>query len=216
VNNRQRPPSNPTSREADAAVDYELILRAQAGDQTAFRQLVERHQRAAFSVALGLVKDENEAREVVQEAYVRVFRGLSQFHGTSSFFTWLYRIVVNLSIDVVRRPQRRHTELDEELEAGTTDDAPLARPQGIDPVGELYRKEMRQRIEAALAELPDYHRGVIVMREVQGMSYEEMAEAMGVSIGTIMSRLFHARRKLQKTLADFYQEHAALRAREKP
>ncbi len=205
VNSGRPGASNRLTREADAELDSALILRAQSGDSTAFRQLVERHQRAAFSVAVALVKDEQDAREVVQEAFVRVYKGLPQFQGGSSFFTWLYRIVTNLSIDHIRRPSRKETELDESLPLDAAEHAPIARPDGADPLDSVHRGELRQRIEAALAELPDYHRGVIVMREVHGMSYEEMAEAMGVSKGTIMSRLFHARRKLQKALADCYE-----------
>jgi len=205
VNSGERRASNRKSREGDAELDNALILRAQSGDAAAFRQLVERHQRAAFSVAIALVKNEQDAREVVQEAFIRVFRGLAQFQGGSSFFTWLYRIVTNLSIDLVRRPTRKETELDESMPLGDApEDAPIARPTA-DPFDAVARRELRERIEAALADLPDYHRGVIVMREVHGMSYEEMAEAMGVSKGTIMSRLFHARRKLQAALADYHQ-----------
>lgn len=204
VNSGDERASNRLAREADAEIDRALIERAQAGDKSAFRELVERHQRRAFAIAFALVKDEEDAREVVQEAFVRVFRGLGQFQGGSSFFTWLYRIVTNLSIDVIRRPARRDTELDESIEVEESDDAPLARIEGADPLLSVHRTELRSKLESALAELPVYHRGVIVMREVQGMSYEEMAEAMGVSKGTIMSRLFHARRKLQKALAECY------------
>jgi RNA polymerase sigma-70 factor (ECF subfamily) len=206
VNSGEARASNRLAREADAEIDRAHIQRAQAGETAAFRELVERHQRRAFAISFALVKDEEDAREVVQEAFIRVYRGLAQFHGGSSFFTWLYRIVTNLSIDVIRRPSRKETELDESLELEDAGDAPLARIDGADPLDAVHRGELRGRIEAALAELPAYHRGVIVMRELQGMSYEEMAEAMGVSKGTIMSRLFHARRKLQTALAECYLE----------
>ncbi len=206
VNSGDRRASNRLAREADAEIDRALIERAQAGESAAFRELVERHQRRAFAIAMALVKDEEDAREVVQEAFVRVHRGLAQFHGGSSFFTWLYRIVTNLAIDVIRRPSRRDTSLDDSLELEEAQGAPLAQLEGADPADAVHRAELRQRIEAALMALPDYHRGVVVMREVQGMSYEEMAEAMGVSKGTIMSRLFHARRKLQRVLSDCYAE----------
>jgi RNA polymerase sigma-70 factor (ECF subfamily) len=206
VNSADERASNRLTREADAEVDRALIERAQNGETSAFRELVQRHQRRAFAIAFSLVKDEEDAREVVQEAFIRVYRGLAQFHGGSSFFTWLYRIVTNLSIDVIRRPARRDTTLDESIELDDTTDAPMARFEAADPLDAVHRSELRQRIEAALGELPPYHRGVIVMRELQGMSYEEIAEAMGVSKGTVMSRLFHARRKLQKVLSDCYVE----------
>jgi RNA polymerase sigma-70 factor (ECF subfamily) len=183
---------------------------AQKGDKAAFRKLVERHQRRAFSIALGLVRDENDARELVQEAFLRVYKGLGSFQGGSSFFTWLYRIVTNLAIDLMRKPGRRDAEL---VEAQALDDEAvdfplLSRIDGADPIDALRRREIAARIQAALDALPPYHRGVILMREVEGMSYEEMAQAMGVSKGTIMSRLFHARQKLQRALADCYAEES--------
>ena len=201
--------SNRTSRELEAEQDRVLIESAQKGDKLAFKQLVLRHQRRAFAIALGLLRDEQDAREVVQEAFLRVHRGLDSFHGGSTFFTWLYRIVTNLSIDLMRKPARREAELDESREIDESDIPLLSRIDGADPLDVLRRAEIRNKLEAALAELPAYHRGVIVMREVEGLSYEEMAEAMGVSKGTIMSRLFHARQKLQRALADCYAEEIA-------
>jgi RNA polymerase sigma-70 factor, ECF subfamily len=207
VNSASRRASNRLARQAEAEEDRALIERAKTGDRAAFRQLVERHQRRAFAIALGLVRDENDAREIVQEAFLRVFRGLGSFHGGSSFFTWLYRIVTNLSIDLMRKPARRDAELDETREIKDELDVPLlARIDGADPQDVVRRGEIAARIQVALDALPPYHRGVILMREIEGMSYEEMAQAMGVSKGTIMSRLFHARQKLQRALADCYRE----------
>jgi RNA polymerase sigma-70 factor (ECF subfamily) len=195
------------ARKAEAEQDRALIERARGGDQTAFRELVERHQRRAFAIAVALVRDEQDAREVVQEAFIRVYRGLDRFHGGSSFFTWLYRIVTNLAIDLMRKPSRRDAELDEGHNLADEAQIPLlARIDGADPVDAVRRGEIGDRIQAALDALPPYHRGVIIMREVEGMSYEEMAQAMDVSKGTIMSRLFHARQKLQRALADCYAE----------
>lgn len=190
----------------EAEEDRVLIARARSGDRSAFRSLVERHQRRAFAIAVGLVRDENDAREIVQEAFLRVYRGLDAFEGSSSFFTWLYRIVSNLAIDFIRKPGRREAEpLDLDALDEATDSPLVARIDAADPLDSVHRGELRLRIAAALDALPAYHRGVILMREVEGMSYEEMAEAMGVSKGTIMSRLFHARRKLQHALADCYE-----------
>ncbi len=183
---------------------------ARSGDDRAFRSLVERHERRAFVIAVGLLRDEADAREVVQEAFLRVHRGLDKFQGTSSFFTWLYRIISNLSIDVLRKPGRHVAPepVDGQLPQGVDEaDFPLlARIEGADPLDYLDRHRLGERIRQALDALPPYHRGVIVMREIEGLSYEEMAEAMGVSKGTIMSRLFHARQKMQRALADCYAE----------
>ncbi len=200
--------NNKQARIREAEEDRALIAQAQTGDRQAFRKLVERHQRRAFAIAVGLVRDENDARELVQDAFLRVYRNLGTFQGTSSFFTWLYRIITNLSIDLIRKPGRQvgdpeGRDIDESQEA----DFPLvSRVDGADPVDVVRRREIAGRLQHALDQLPEYHRGVILMREVEGMSYEEMAEAMSVSKGTIMSRLFHARQKLQRALSDCYEE----------
>jgi RNA polymerase sigma-70 factor (ECF subfamily) len=218
VNSASAAASNKEARRREADEDRELIGLAQKGDQAAFRRLVERHQRRAFAIAIGLVRDENDAREIVQEAFLRVYRGLASFQGGSSFFTWLYRIVTNLAIDLIRKPGRRDVEL---LDNQADEEEPnefhlVARIDGADPIDVMRRREIAERIQSALAALPPYHRGVILMREVEGMSYEEMAQAMGVSKGTIMSRLFHARQKLQRALADCYAEEGAARAPSDP
>ena len=201
------------SREGEAEVDLELVRRAQSGDEPAFRQLVERHQRRAFAIALGLVRHEQDARDIVQDAFLRVHKSLGNFQGGSSFFTWLYRIVTNLAIDLVRRPGRNMEELEEERQRtsdsnATPEQDPLwmSKIDGADPIDVLRRKELAERMRVAIDALPSYHKAVILMREVEGLSYEEMAVAMQVSKGTIMSRLFHARQKLQKALADCYAE----------
>lgn len=211
VNTRVSAASNAKqARIREAEEDRALIAKAQEGDMVAFRQLVERHQRRAFAIALSLVRDENDARELVQEAFLRVYKGLNNFQGGSSFFTWLYRIITNLSIDLIRKPGRQLTDLDdsrfESDEAQEAEFPLLSRVDGADPLDVVRRGEIAARLQAALDALPSYHRGVIVMREIEGLSYEEMAQAMGVSKGTIMSRLFHARQKLQKALADCYEE----------
>jgi RNA polymerase sigma-70 factor (ECF subfamily) len=207
VNSPRGRASNRKARQIEAEQDLVLVEQARSGDTQAFRRLVERHQRRAFAIAMGLLRDENDAREVVQEAFLRVYRGLDSFHGGSSFFTWLYRIVTNLSIDLIRKPARREAELDERHRVDEADIPLLSRVEGADPLDVVRRGEIADRIRDALDALPPYHRGVIVMREVEGMSYEEMAQVMGVSKGTIMSRLFHARQKMQRALADCYVEH---------
>ena len=203
------------ARRREAEEDRGYIVLAQKGDKAAFRFLVERHQRRAFAIAMGLVRDENDARELVQEAFLRVYRGLGAFQGGSSFFTWLYRIVTNLAIDLMRKPGRKDAELqDNQSNPEEEPEFPLvSRIDGADPLDVMRRQEIAGRIQEALDALPPYHRGVILMREVEGLSYEEMAQAMGVSKGTIMSRLFHARQKLQRALADCYAEEGGARMR---
>ena len=194
----------------EAEEDRALIAQVQQGSHAAFRRLVERHQRRAFVIAFGLVRNEQDARELVQDAFLRVFKSIGNFQGGSSFFTWLYRIITNLSIDLIRKPGRKDAELDEnrrELDESDDADFPLlSRLEGADPADGVRRGEIAARLQTALDALPEYHRTVIILREVEGMSYDEMAQAMQVSKGTIMSRLFHARQKLQKALAECYEE----------
>lgn len=187
--------------------DSVLVHRAREGDHAAFRQLVERHQSKAHAIALRFVRDEDDARDVVQEAFLRVYRGLARFQGGSSFFTWFYRIVANAAIDLKRKPARRESPFDDARPRPDEVYTPfLSRLEGADPADAVARRELSSRIQKALDELPPYHRGAIVMRELEGLSYEEMAQAMGVSKGTVMSRLFHARQKLQRALLGCHRE----------
>jgi RNA polymerase sigma-70 factor (ECF subfamily) len=215
VNSRHSRASNRKARQDEAEQDRALIEQAKLGDRAAFRSLLERHQRRAFAIAYSLVHDEQDAREIVQEAFLRVHRGLASFHGGSSFFTWLYRIVTNLSIDLIRKPGRHRAEWDDTREVEEDAEIPLlSRLEGSDPLEVVRRGEIAGRIQTALDALPPYHRSVILMRELEGLSYEEMAEVMGVSKGTIMSRLFHARQKLQRALCDCYEEQVGRLPRE--
>jgi RNA polymerase sigma-70 factor, ECF subfamily len=217
VNSSSARTSNLEARRAEAEEDRLLIKAAQSGDGAAFRKLVERHQRRAFAIAFGMVRDENDAKDLVQEAFMRVYRGLDRFEGGSRFFTWFYRILTNLAIDFMRKPGRRDAEHNDRLtrlDAADEADFPfISRIDGAEPLDVVHRRELAVRLKAALEALPPYHRGVVLMREVEGMSYEEMAMTMNVSKGTIMSRLFHARQKLQRALADYYRNELELGAK---
>lgn len=203
MNRADDPPSN--QREEDAA----LVARAKRGDREAFRMLVQNHERKAYAVALGMVKNPDDARDIVQEAFLKVWKSLGAFEGQSAFYTWLYRIVANLCIDHLRKgksqveydDQRVH---EEDQVAG--DENILPQTAGLHPGRALESKELGAAIERALEELSPNHRAVLLMREVEGLSYREMADAMKVSEGTIMSRLFHARKKMQAALAEFVKQ----------
>ncbi len=176
---------------------------ARAGDRDAFRTLFERYHRRAYALALGVVRHPDDALDVVQDAFIKAHKYLDKFEGNSSFYTWLYRIVMNLAIDHLRKHKRvKPVELDEaKLEDGG-DESLIPRILGGNPGRALMDKQIRARIDQALSELSENHRAVLVMRELEGLSYEEMAQAMECSKGTIMSRLFHARRNMQKRLLD--------------
>ncbi len=185
-------------------LDAHLVAAARQGDADAFRELVRRHQRKAYAVALGIVRDPDDARDVCQDAFLKVHEKLDTFDGDAQFFTWLYRIIANLAIDHLRRRRRARVEFDETIACDSAEDATGVSPLrlGFDPARALSDRELRERMLAALDQLTPAHRAVLVMREVDGLSYQEMADAVGCSIGTIMSRLFHARKRMQVLLTD--------------
>jgi RNA polymerase sigma-70 factor (ECF subfamily) len=200
---------------ADPADDRDLVRRVQEGDREAFRALYTRYHRRAYAVAYGVVKNKQDALDVVQDGFIKVHKHIDKFQGTSSFYTWLYRIIMNLAIDHVRR--RRNAKgleyddrvgRDEDEIAGTS--SLLPRILDSNPGKTVIRRELLDRIQAALDELPEYHRAVILLREVEGLSYEEMAQVLDVPKGTIMSRLFHARKKMQAVLSDYMEGDLAI------
>ena len=187
--------------------ERQLIEAAAKGDTKAFRALVERHQQRALAVALGMVHDRDEASDICQEAFLKAYRHLAMFEGEARFFTWLYRIIMNLCIDHIRKQRGEKTEFDENMQTEVEDDSGIAPVRlGLDPVRALLDRELHQQLEQALEALPALHRAVLLMREVEGLSYQEMAEALDCSIGTVMSRLFHARKKMQALLHEVRRE----------
>ncbi len=183
--------------------DPELVERGRSGDRRALQILVERYQRRVLGVVVGMVRNPEDAREIVQEAFVRAFRGLERFKGDSSFYTWLYRIAVNLAIDAQRKDGKRtHVEFDESQPPA---DAPLAmggRTKGADPYEAVRNRELGEKIFRAIDGLTPDHRAVILLREIEGLTYEEISQTLGCSMGTVMSRLHYARKKLQDKLQE--------------
>jgi RNA polymerase sigma-70 factor (ECF subfamily) len=195
----------------DEFPDGELVKLVQKGDQDAYACLFRRYYPKVYSMALARLRNRENAQDVVQEAFIKVFRYVGSFKGNSSFYTWLYRITANLCIDRLRQASR-----DQQVEyiEGRKLKAAVERGGGImgagsmegdSPERNLARKEVLAKLQEAIDELPDYHRDVILMREIGGMSYSEMAKAMKVSKGTIMSRLFHARRKVKERLRPYLE-----------
>ena len=207
LNEPAHPPSNSHAEAATEHDDLALVRRAQAGERAAFKLLYDRYHRRVYAVALGVLKSPADAQDVVQDAFTKVSRHLPDFQGNSSFYTWLYRISMNLAIDQLRRRKAaRLVDYDDAI--GRADEAADGAPSAVpldaaDPGKTQSRKELAAQIRAALETLPEYHRQVILLREVEGLSYEEIATVMKVPKGTIMSRLFHARRKLQVALAAY-------------
>jgi RNA polymerase sigma-70 factor (ECF subfamily) len=185
------------------ADDLSLVSKAKAGDDSAFRALVVRYQRKVYALALGIVKDPDLAWDVAQDAFVRVHGHLAEFEAKSAFSTWLFRIATHLAIDSVRKERRAlKDDIDDVRESALGDggEGILATALGNDPRENALRRELAGKIQDALATLPEKHRTILVLREVEGLSYEELAERLDLHKGTVMSRLFHARKKMQAAL----------------
>jgi RNA polymerase sigma-70 factor, ECF subfamily len=180
--------------------DSELVRRASRGDREACREIVVRHQGRIYATLLGMLHDQDAAWETSQETFLKAFRSLDQFKGEAQFYTWLYRIAVNLAIDYQRRERQRPVATsDSALEAA---DAARDDAQRADPYRAARDREIGERVRAAIAELTPDHRAVILLREVEGLSYEEIGRVMQCAKGTVMSRLHYARKKLQSLLQD--------------
>jgi RNA polymerase sigma-70 factor, ECF subfamily len=182
--------------------ETELIRRAKLGDSQAFGVLVERYQRRVVGVALAVVHNQEDAVELAQETFVRAFENLNSFESRSSFSTWLYRIAANLAIDFRRREGRHIVLRGEEAE---TEISRLPSQHG-DSFHETARGELNQRINRALQRLTPEHRAVILLREVEGLSYDEISDVLQVPRGTVMSRLYYARNHLRTILKDLKED----------
>lgn len=181
--------------------DQELVAAAQQGDQAAFGALVEKYQAMAYSLALRMLGDSEDAADAVQEAFLNAWRALGSFQGQSAFSTWLYRLTSNACIDFLRRAKRRAavsmTVSDEDEDAPHETDIPDER---WSPERELERSETHRAIQAGLAALSPEHRQVLVLRELEGLSYQEIAQALGLEEGTVKSRIARARLALRDFL----------------
>ncbi len=179
--------------------DSDAVARARVGDHDAFRTLVERYQGRAYRLAARLLGDPELARDAVQEGFLKAYGSLDRFEGRSGFYTWLYRLMFNLCIDMKRRDRsHRHVEWDDEVakEAASGSAAPAMPEPGAD----LSRAELREALARAIDQLPEDARRTLLLREVDGLSYAEIARAQGIPKGTVMSRLHHARRRVRQLL----------------
>ena len=194
------------AKDHSSADDQALVRMAQRGDMAAFEELVARHRDKIYARAYSMMRNEEEAIDLAQEAWVKGWQRLRQFQGESGFGTWMTRIVINLCLDQLRRQKRQRAEsieaMDEES-GGVERQMPVVT---VNPTAGLERGELRQRIDRALGQLSYEHRTVLVLHEFEEMEYKAIARTMGCSIGTVMSRLFYARRKLAVLLADLKKQ----------
>lgn len=193
-------------KDHSSASDEQLVGAAKKGDMAAFEELVARHRDKIYARAFSMMRNEDEAVDLSQEAWVKSWQRLKQFQGDSSFGTWMTRIVINLCLDQLRRRKRQRTESIEEMNeesGGVERQMPVV---NANPTERLERSELRKKIDGALAQLSHEHRTALVLHEFEDMEYKEIARAMNCSIGTVMSRLFYARRKMAVLLASVRTE----------
>ncbi len=189
-----------------SAEDQALVQDAQRGNMAAFEELVARHRDKIYARAYSMMRNEEEAIDLSQEAWVKGWQRLAQFHGESSFGTWMTRIVINLCLDQLRKQKRQRTESIEEMDEDSGGVERQMPPVTVNPTAGLERAELRQRIDKALGQLSYEHRTVLVLHEFEELEYKEIAKVMDCSIGTVMSRLFYARRRMAALLTDLRKE----------
>lgn len=188
--------------EYSSTPDEALVKAAQKGEMGAFEELVARHRDKIYARAYTMMRNEDEAVDLSQEAWVKGWQRLAQFQGESSFTTWMTRIVINLCLDQLRKKKRQRAESIEEMEeesGGVERQMPVVT---VNPTERLERSELRARIDRALGQLSEAHRTVLVLHEFEHMEYKTIAKTMNCSIGTVMSRLFYARRRMASLLQD--------------
>lgn len=208
LNNLVASSSVPVSLKHDytSAPDESLVKWSQGGDTEAFEQLVFRHRDKIYARAMLMMRNEEEALDLSQEAWVKAWQRLHQFQGESSFATWMTRIVINLCLDQIRRQKKIRAESIEQLDeeaGGVERQMPV---EHTNPTEGLEKDELRKRIDEAMGKLTESHRTVLVLHEFQGLEYKEIAKKVGISIGTVMSRLFYARRRMASLLRGLQRE----------
>ena len=190
----------------DDPEEARLLARAREGDTVAFDSLITRHRERIYMHTFQILRNEEDALDLTQETFIRAWRSLAGFDGTATFSNWLHRIATNASIDLCRR---RRIRPQTEIESGLMKIDPASRTTPSRPEApgtSLDRAEIKRRVEEAFSALSPEHRAVIVLKEIEDLSYEEIARHLGCSPGTVMSRLYYARKKLQTLLRDLHEE----------
>lgn len=184
--------------------DEELVRRVRSGDHAAYDLLVQRHQKRIYGLAYQMTSNREDAQDLAQDVFVKGFNSLNQFKGDSGFYTWIYRIAVNRTINFLKqRGRRKTTSLDDFDEGVERDGAYVELVSRESPIRDIGLSELQNKLNEALQGLSEDHRTVVVMHDIQGKPHDEIARILGVSSGTVRSRLFYARQLLQNELGDF-------------
>jgi len=182
--------------------EQELVTRAKAGDDEAFAQLMRDNEKRIYNLTLRMTGNPEDAMDLAQEAFLNAWRGLKFFKGDSAFSTWVYRLASNACIDHLRRKKRRQ-DISVPMLVDDEDDSALDIPdERFQPEQELERQELRRTVAAGLEQLSDEHRQVLVMREINGLSYQEIGDILDLEAGTVKSRIARARNSLRKILVE--------------
>ena len=180
--------------------DLELVRRAQKNERGAFDLLVLKYQHKVIKLVARLLRDPTEAEDVAQEAFVKAYRALGSFRGDSAFYTWLYRIAVNTARNSIASRQRRPLDYEAELSESEQNNVAARLKHDDTPEATVLSEEIRQTVNQAIEQLPEDLRTAIVLREIEGLSYEEIAAAMDCPVGTVRSRIFRAREAIDRAL----------------
>jgi len=189
---------------AEPPDDTVLVRRACEGDLGAYDDLVRRYQERIYSTLYHMTANHEDANDLAQEAFIKAFQALKTFKGGSSFYTWVYRIAVNKTINFLKqRKNKTHLSLDDIDFQAEHDPDLVALISEKTPRREINLAELQEKLNVAMQKLSEHHRLVVTLHDVQGLSHEEIAELMGCNIGTVRSRLFYARQQLQAYLSDY-------------
>lgn len=184
--------------------DAELVARTQGGDPDAFSELVIRYRQRLYGLIYNMTSNHEDTNDLMQDVFAKAYRSIKGFQGKSSFYTWVHSIAVNMSINFLKKRGRRHTMSLDDVDSGIqNDEAFLEATTGSDPRREANLTELQQRLNEAMQKLSHEHRAVVTMFDIQGMPHAEIAKVLGISEGTVRSRLFYAHRQLQNYLEEF-------------
>ena len=201
---RPPPPEPPDGPEGEEVANLTLVRRAQRDDVGAYDQLVRRYQERIYATVYHMTSNHEDANDLVQETFIKAFRALKSFKGDSSFYTWIYRIAVNKTINFLKqRKNRLHMSLNDVDFNAENDPDLVALVSERTPRRDLNLSELQEKLNSAMLKLSEHHRMVVTLHDIQGLSHEEIGTIMDCNVGTVRSRLFYARQQLQAFLSDY-------------
>jgi len=195
-----------------SGVDRALVRRAQGGDKDAFGELVKRHERKVYALAFRFMRNKEDAADVMQETFLQAYKKILSFEGKSAFATWLYRIAVNICLMKKRKKTLKYVSVDKPVESasGEEDIKRELIDLSAEPMALADKKEVRKKIEGALEELPDEYKEVVVLRDMDGFSNDEVAGMLKISLPAVKSRLHRGRMYLRKELSEYFRNRGEL------